>query len=389
MNFDLTEEQKLLKQTIRDFAETQIAPGAAARDEAARFPTELIPKMAELGLFGIMIPQEYGGAGLVTVIAAIVVEELARVDAAVALIVASHNSLCAAHILNFGSEMQKQKYLPSLARGEKLGAWALTEPGSGSDAAALKTRATLEGEHWVLSGEKQFITQGSTAGVYVIMTSTEPSQGKRGISAFIAERGTAGLRVGKVENKLGVRASDTVAVQIEDARIPKANLLGQLNGSFDDVLKVLQGGRVGIGAMAVGIAQGAFEESIKYARMRKQFGKPIAEFEAIQWMLADMATEIDAARLLVYRAAQLKDRGMPFVTAASEAKLYAAEAAMRATTKAIQIHGGYGYIKDYPVERYFRDAKICEIGEGTSEIQRMIIAKELLRGWSDGVQGME
>lgn len=389
MNFDLTEEQKLLKQTIRDFAETQIAPGAAARDEAARFPTELIPKMAELGLFGIMIPQEYGGAGLDTLSAAIIGEELARVDAAIALIVASHNSLCAAHILNFGSEMQKQKYLPSLARGEKLGAWALTEPGSGSDAAALKTRATLEGEHWVLSGEKQFITQGSTAGVYVIMTSTEPSQGKRGISAFIAESGTAGLRVGKIENKLGVRASDTVAVQIEDARIPKANLLGQLNGSFDDVLKVLQGGRVGIGAMAVGIAQGAFEESIKYARMRKQFGKPIAEFEAIQWMLADMATEIDAARLLVYRAAQLKDRGMAFVTAASEAKLYAAETAMRATTKAIQIHGGYGYIKDYPVERYFRDAKICEIGEGTSEIQRMIIAKELLRGWSDGVQGME
>jgi butyryl-CoA dehydrogenase len=389
MNFDLTEEQKLLKQTIRDFAETQIAPGAAARDEAARFPTELIPKMAELGLFGIMIPQEYGGAGLDTLSAAIIGEELARVDAAIALIVASHNSLCAAHILNFGSEMQKQKYLPSLARGEKLGAWALTEPGSGSDAAALKTRATLEGEHWVLSGEKQFITQGSTAGVYVIMTSTEPSQGKRGISAFIAESGTAGLRVGKIENKLGVRASDTVAVQIEDARVPKANLLGQLNGSFDDVLKVLQGGRVGIGAMAVGIAQGAFEESIKYARMRKQFGKPIAEFEAIQWMLADMATEIDAARLLVYRAAQLKERGMPFVTAASEAKLYAAETAMRATTKAIQIHGGYGYIKDYPVERYFREAKICEIGEGTSEIQRMIIAKELLRGWSDGVQGME
>ncbi|HET8917684.1 MAG TPA: acyl-CoA dehydrogenase family protein [Candidatus Binatia bacterium] len=389
MNFDLKEEQKLLKQTIRDFAETQIVPGAAARDEAARFPTELIPKMAEVGLFGIMIPQEYGGAGLDTLSAAIIGEELARVDAAIALIVASHNSLCAAHILNFGSEMQKQKYLPSLARGEKLGAWALTEPGSGSDAAALKTRATLEGEHWVLSGEKQFITQGSTAGVYVIMTSTEPSQGKRGISAFIAESGTAGLRVGKIENKLGVRASDTVAVQIEDARVPKANLLGQLNGSFDDVLKVLQGGRVGIGAMAVGIAQGAFEESIKYARMRKQFGKPIAEFEAIQWMLADMATEIDAARLLVYRAAQLKERGMPFVTAASEAKLYAAETAMRSTTKAIQIHGGYGYIKDYPVERYFRDAKICEIGEGTSEIQRMIIAKELLRGWSDGVQGME
>jgi butyryl-CoA dehydrogenase len=380
VNFDLTEEQKLLKHTIRDFAEAQIAPGAAARDEAARFPTELIPQMAELGLFGIMIPQEYGGAGLDTVSAAIIVEEIARVDAAVALIVASHNSLCAAHILNFGSEMQKQRYLPSLARGEKLGAWALTEPGSGSDAAALRTRATLEGEHWVLAGEKQFTTQGSTAGVYVIMASTDPSQGKKGISAFIVERGTAGLRVGKVENKLGVRASDTAAVQLEAVRVPKQNLLGELHGGISDVLKVLQGGRVGIGAMAVGIAQGALEESTKYARMRKQFGKPIAEFEAIQWMLADMATEIEAARLLVYRAARLKDTGMPFLKAASEAKLYAAETTMRAATKAIQIHGGYGYIKDYPVERYFRDAKICEIGEGTSEIQRMVIAKELLRG---------
>jgi alkylation response protein AidB-like acyl-CoA dehydrogenase len=379
MNFDLTEEQKLLKQTIRDFAETQIAPGAAARDEAARFPTDLIPKMAELGLFGIMIPQEYGGAGLDTVSAAIIVEEIARVDAAVALIVASHNSLCAAHLLRFGSEMQKQKYLPSLAHGEKLGAWALTEPGSGSDAAALKTRAKLEGEHWVLDGEKQFTTQGSTAGVYVIMASTDPFRGKRGISAFIVERGTAGLRVGKVENKLGVRASDTAAVQLEAVRVPKQNLLGELHGGISDVLKVLQAGRVGIGAMAVGIAQGALEESTKYARMRKQFGKPIAEFEAIQWMLADMATEIDAARLLVYRAAQLKDRAMPFLRAAAEAKLYAAETAMRATTKAIQIHGGYGYMKDYPVERYFRDAKICEIGEGTSEIQRMVIARDLLR----------
>ncbi len=380
MNFDLTEEQKLLKQTIRDFAETQIAPGAAERDEAARFPTELIPKMGELGLFGIMIPQDYGGAGLDAVSAAIIVEELARVDAAIALIVASHNSLCAAHILNFGSEMQKQKYLPPLAHGEKLGAWALTEPGSGSDAAALKTRATLEGEYWVLAGEKQFTTQGSTAGVYVIMASTDPSQGKKGISAFIVECGTPGLRIGKVENKLGVRASDTAAVQLEEVRVPKENLLGEFNGSFYEVLKVLEGGRVGIAAMATGIAQGALEESTKYATMRKQFGKPIAEFEAIQWMLADMVTEIEAARLLVYRAAQLKDGGIPFLRAASEAKLYAAETAMRVTTKAIQIHGGYGYIKDYPVERYFRDAKICEIGEGTSEIQRMVIAKELLRG---------
>ena len=378
MNFDLSEEHTLLRQTIREFAEREIAPGASARDEAARFPSELIPRMADFGLFGINIPQEYGGAGLDALGATIIIEEVARFDGALALIVASHNSLCAGHILSFGSETQKQKYLPSLASGKKLGAWALTEPSSGSDAAALKTSATFDADHWILNGEKQFITQGSTAGVYVIMASTNRSQGKRGISAFIVERETPGLSVCKVENKLGVRASDTAALRMEGARVPKDNLLGALNEAFDNLSRILQGGRVGIGAMAVGIARGAFEEALKYAEERKQFGKFIAEFEAIQWMLADMATEIDAARLLVQRAARLKDAGQPFSQAASEAKLYAAEAAMRATTKAIQIHGGYGYLKDYPVERYFRDAKLCEIGEGTSEIQRMIIAKEML-----------
>jgi alkylation response protein AidB-like acyl-CoA dehydrogenase len=378
MNFDLSEEQTLLRQTVREFAEREIAPGASARDEAARFPSELIPRMADLGLFGINIPQEYGGAGLDALGATIIIEEVARFDGALALIIASHNSLCAGHILSFGNETQKQKYLPSLASGKKLGAWALTEPSSGSDAAALKTSATFDADHWILNGEKQFITQGSTAGVYVIMASTDRSQGKRGISAFIVERETPGLSVCKVENKLGVRASDTAALRMEAARVPKDNLLGDLNGAFDNLSRILQGGRVGIGAMAVGIARGAFEEALKYAEERKQFGKSIAEFEAIQWMLADMATEIDAARLLVQRAARLKDGGQPFSQAASEAKLYASEAAMRATTKAIQIHGGYGYLKDYPVERYFRDAKLCEIGEGTSEVQRMIIAKELL-----------
>ncbi|MBI2227800.1 MAG: acyl-CoA dehydrogenase family protein [Deltaproteobacteria bacterium] len=383
MDFELTEEQELLRQTVRNFAETEIAPGASARDEAARFPSELIPKMAELGLLGMNIPQAYGGAGLDAVSAAIIIEELARVDGAVALIVASHNSLCAAHILNFGNEEQKKKYLPSLAGGKMLGAWALTEPGSGSDAAALKTRATLDGDHWLLNGEKQFTTQGSTAGVYVIMASTDRSQGKSGISAFIVERGSVGLRVGRVENKLGVRASDTAALHLENLRVAKQNLLGERGGAFKDVLRILYGGRVGVGAMAVGIARGALEEALKYAKGRTQFGKPIAELEAIQWMLADMATEIDAARLLVHRAARLKDNGKSFVKAASQAKLYAAETAMRATAKAIQIHGGYGYIKDYPVERYFRDAKLCEIGEGTSEIQRMVIAKELLRTIED------
>lgn len=379
MNFDLTEEQRILKQTIREFAAAEIAPGAWVRDEAARFPHELIPKMAQLGLFGIMIPPGYGGAGLDAVSAVIIIEELARVDAALALIVASHNSLCAGHIFNFGNEEQKRRYLPPLARGEMLGAWALTEPGSGSDAAALKTRAIQQGDHWVLNGQKLFTTQGSTAGIYVIMASTDPSQGRRGISALIVERGTPGLSVGKVENKLGVRASDTAALHLEGLKVSARNLVGELNGGYRDAMKILDGARIGMGAMAVGIAQGALEESIKYAKMRKQFGRQIAEFGAIQWMLADMATEIDAGRLLVHSAARLKDISLPFKRAASEAKLYASEVAMRTTTKAIQIHGGYGYIKDSPVERYFRDAKVCEIGEGTSEVQRMVIAKELLR----------
>ncbi|HEX9787681.1 MAG TPA: acyl-CoA dehydrogenase family protein [Candidatus Binatia bacterium] len=380
MNFDFSEEQKLLQQTVRDFAAREIAPGAAARDEAARFPTELIPKMAELGLLGIHIPQDYGGAGLDTLSGAIIIEEIARVDGAIALILASHNSLCAGHIFSFGNEAQKKKYLPSLASGERLGAWALTEPGSGSDAAALKTSAIPDQDHWILNGEKQFITQGSTAGIYVIMASTSPAQGKRGISAFIVERDTQGLGVGKIEQKLGVRSSDTAALRLDGLRVAHASLLGKVDGAFNDVLQVVQGGRIGIAAMAVGIARGAFEEALKYAQERTQFGRPIAGFEAIQWMLADMATEIDAARLLVQRAARLKDSGQPSAKAASQAKLWAAETAMRATTQAVQIHGGYGYLKDYPVERYFRDAKICEIGEGTSEVQRMIIAKEMLAG---------
>jgi len=378
VNFDLSEEQELLRQTVRDFAAREIASGASARDEAGQFPIELIPKMADLGLLGIHIPQDYGGAGLDALSGAIIIEEIARVDGAIALIIASHNALCAGHILSFANQPQKKKYLPSLASGERLGAWALTEPGSGSDAAALRTTATRDKDYWVLAGEKQFVTQGSTAGIYVIMASTNHGQGQRGISAFIVERGTPGLSVGKIEKKLGVRASDTAALHLQELRVPKENLLGELNDAFADVMRILQGGRIGIAAMAVGIARGAFEEALKYAEQRKQFGKPIAGFQAIQWMLADMATEIDAARLLVHRAAQLKDSGQPFSKAASQAKLYAAETAMRATIKAIQIHGGYGYLKDYSVERYFRDAKLCEIGEGTSEVQRMIIAKEML-----------
>ncbi len=379
MDFDLTPEQKLLQQTVREFALTQIRPGASERDEKGFFPHELVLKMSKLGLLGIMIPERYSGAGLDSLSLAIIIEELARVDGSIALIIASHNSLCTGHIHAFGSEEQKKRYLPCLAKGEKLGGWALTEPGSGSDAAALKTTAVRQGRRWLLNGNKMFTTQGSTAGIYVIMASTHPDRGKDGISAFIVEKGTPGLTVGKVENKLGVRASDTTAIHLENVQVPAENLLGEENTGFPQSMQVLEGGRIGIGAMAVGLARGAMEEAIQYAVQRNQFGKAIAEFEAIQWMLADMATEIDAARLLVYQAAFLRDQGQPYRQAGSVAKLYASEVAMRATRKAIQIHGGYGYLKDSPVERYFRDAKLCEIGEGTSEIQRLIISRELLK----------
>jgi alkylation response protein AidB-like acyl-CoA dehydrogenase len=379
MDFELTDEQQLLKASVREFAEGEIAPGAADRDEHARFPSELIPRLAEQGLLGILAPEEYGGSGYDAMSATIILEEVARVDAAVALLVGSHNSLCSGHILAFGTDEQKKTFLTPLARGEKLGAWALTEPGSGSDAGAMRTRAVLEGDEWVIRGDKQFITQGSTAGVYVIMASTDPAQGTRGISAFIVPRETPGLHVGKLEKKLGVRASDTAALHFDDMRVPKENLLGRVNEGFKDVLAILASARIGMAALAVGIAQGALDEALKYAKRRRQFGKPILEYEAIQWMLADMATEIDACRLMAHKAATLKDLGEPFLRVASQAKLHASEVAMRAASKAIQIHGGYGYLKDSSVERFYRDAKLCEIGEGTSEVQRMVIARELLK----------
>jgi alkylation response protein AidB-like acyl-CoA dehydrogenase len=379
MNLELSEEQQLLKQAMREFAEGEIAPGAAERDEHARFPSELIPKLAEQGLLGIMVPEEYGGSGYDALSSVIILEEIARVDAAVALLVGSHNSLCSGHILLAGSDAQKRTFLPPLARGEKLGAWALTEPGSGSDAGAMRTRATLDGDHWVIRGDKQFITQGSTAGTYVIMASTDPSQGTRGISAFVVDRDTPGLSVGKLEKKLGVRASDTAALHFDDMRVPKDRLLGKLNEGFKDVLSVLASARIGMAALAVGLAQGALDEALNYAKRRRQFGKPILEYEAIQWMLADMATESEAARLMAWHAATLRDEGAPYLRIASQAKLYSSEVAVRSTSKAIQIHGGYGYLKDSAVERFYRDAKLCEIGEGTSEVQRMVIARELFR----------
>jgi alkylation response protein AidB-like acyl-CoA dehydrogenase len=379
MDFELDEERQLLKQAMREFADGEIAPGAAERDELARFPSELIPKLAEQGLLGIMVPEEYGGSGYDSLSAAIILEEIARVDAAVALLVGSHNSLCCGHILAVGSDDQKRTYLPPLARGEQLGAWALTEPGSGSDAAAMRTRAVLEGDTWVIRGDKQFITQGSTAGTYVIMASTDPSLGTKGISAFIVPRETPGLVVGKLEKKLGVRASDTAALHVDDMRVPRENLLGNLNEGFKDVLGVLAAARIGMAALAVGIAQGALDQALSYAKKRRQFGRPILEYEAIQWMIADMATESEAARLLAWHAAALRDLKRPFLRIASEAKLYSSEVAVRSASRAIQIHGGYGYLKDSPVERFYRDAKLCEIGEGTSEVQRIVIARELLK----------
>jgi alkylation response protein AidB-like acyl-CoA dehydrogenase len=383
MDLQLTGAQRAVRAMVRAFAEKEIRPVAHAYDEKEEFPWELLRKMAPLGLLGMPIPEAYGGAGMDAVSYALAIEELARQDGGLTLTVASHTSLCSSHILRFGSEAQRRKFLPALAQGEKLGAWALTEPGSGSDAAALQTTAVPKGDRYILNGTKSFITQGSVAGLYVIMARTDPAQGEHGVSAFILERETPGLRSGRREAKLGLHSSDTAQVFLEDAGLPAENLLGELNHGFLDALAILDDSRVGIGAMAVGLARGALEESVTYAKTRRQFGRAIGEYQAIQWKLADMATEIEAARLLVLRAASRKDRGLPYTKEAAMAKLFASEAGMRACTQAIQIHGGYGYLRDYPVERYFRDVKLTEIGEGTSEIQRLIIAREIMgREWT-------
>jgi hypothetical protein len=375
----LSAEQQEIKKSVREFAEQEIRSHVQEWDEAQHFPSEILPQLAQLGLMGVTFPTEYGGAGLGYVEYVAILEELARVDGSVALIVSAHNSLCANHIRLRGTEEQKRKVLAPLARGEKLGCWSLTEPGSGSDAGALRTTAHLDGENWVLNGVKNFVTNGHYADVCVVMAATDRRQGKRGISAFIVEKETAGFIPGKKENKLGLRASDTAEIVLENCRVPKGNLLGQAGEGFTDCLKVIEKGRIGIAAIAVGIAQGALEASLSYAQQRKQFGKAISEFQAIQWKLADMATEIEAARLLTYRAAALADQGRRVSREGSMAKLYAGEVAVRATNEALQIHGGYGFIKDYPVEKFYRDVKLCTIGEGTSEIQRMVIARELLR----------
>ena len=379
MDFELSEELQEIKRSVREFAEREIRPHVSEWDEAQHFPKEILPELTRLGLMGVTIPPLYGGAGLGHIEYATIVEELARVDGSVAIIVAAHNSLCAGHIEVAGTEEQKRKYLVPLARGEKLGCWSLTEPQAGSDAGGTRTTARLEGNTWVLNGSKTFTSNGSYADVCVAMAVTDKTELKHGISAFIIERGTPGFRAGKKENKMGLRASDTAEIIFEDCRIPKENCLGEPGEGFIDSLKVLDRGRISIAALAVGMAQGAFEASLSYAKQRRQFGKPIAEFEAIQWKLADMVTEIEAARLLTLRAAALADRGLRLTQESAMAKLMAGEMAVRVAGEAVQIHGGYGFIKDYPVEKFYRDVKLCTIGEGTSEIQHLVIARELLR----------
>ncbi len=378
MRFELTESQRLVYQAVAEFASQRVRPHAARWDREGAFPHEIVPQLAELGLLGLMVPEEYGGSGMDHVSAALAVERIAWGDGALALTVASHNSLCTAHILLFGSPEQKRRYLPRLAGGKALGAWCLTEPHAGSDAAALRTRAERRGDRYVVNGTKVFVTQGSVAGVYVVLARTG-GEGPEGISALVVERGAAGLRVGKKEDKLGLRASDTAEVVFEDVEVPEENRLGAEGEGYRQAMRVLEGGRIGIGAMAVGIGRAALEAAVEYAKGRVAFGQPIAQFQAVQWMLADSAVELDAAWLLVLRAAWLADQELPFRKEASMAKLYASEAAHRAADRALQVHGGYGYIRDYPVERYYRDVRLCEIGEGTSEIQRLIVAKAVLR----------
>jgi alkylation response protein AidB-like acyl-CoA dehydrogenase len=379
MEFNYSEELLEIKRIVREFAENEIRPHVEEWDEKQIFPREVLKKLAELGFMGVLIPHEYGGAGLGYLEYVTIVEELSRVDGSVGISVAAHNSLCTGHIYNFGSEQQRRKFVAPLAKGEKLGAWSLTEPEAGSDAGGTQTVARLDGGHWVLNGQKTFTTHGTYGDVCVAMAVTDKAAGHHGISAFILEKGTPGFTPGKKENKLGLRASDTSTVIFEDCRVPKENLLGEPGSGFVDALKVLDGGRISIAALAVGMAQGAYDAALHYAKQRKQFGRPIADFQAIQFKLADMATEIDAARLLTHRAAWMKDRGMQTTTQSSMAKLYAGEVAVRVANECVQIHGGYGFIKDYPAEKFYRDVKLCTIGEGTSEIQRLVIAREILR----------
>ncbi len=378
MDFELSEEQALLRKTVREFAEAELAPHVREWDEKQAFPRDVFTRLGALGLAGACWPERYGGSGLSTLDWALVMEELARVDAGVALSLAAHHGLCSAHIHAFGSEEQKQRFLPALASGAKVGCWGLTEPGSGSDAGGMRTTAVRDAGHYVLNGSKNFITNGGIADTAVVIAVTDRAAGKKGISAIVVERGTTGFRSGRREDKLGVRSSDTSELAFEDCRVPAANLLGEPGKGFIDTLRLLDKGRIGIAAFSLGIAQAAFEASISYARARRQFDHPIADFQAIQFKVAEMATKLDAARLLTWRAAALADRGKPHTAESSMAKLFASESAVETALEAVQLHGGYGYIKDYPVERHLRDAKLGTIGEGTSEVQRLVIARLLL-----------
>jgi len=377
--FVLTEDQEALRKEIRQFAAREIAPHVSEWDEKSEFPAAVVKKLGQMGLLGVIFPPEYGGAGMGYVDYVLAIEELSAVDGSVGIIVAAHNSLGTNHIFLAGNEAQKRKYVPKLASGEWLGAWGLTEPGSGSDAGGARTTAVRKGDKWVLNGTKTFITNGSYADTAVVIAVTDKTKGTHGLSAFVVEKGTKGFRPGKKENKLGLRASDTSELIFEDCEIPAENLLGVEGEGFVDSMRVLDGGRISIAALSLGIARGALDAATKYVKERRQFGKAIAEFQGIQWKLADMATELDAARLLTQRAAVLKDSGRTVTRESAMAKLFASEVAVRICNEAVQLFGGYGFIKDYPAEKFYRDVKLCTIGEGTSEIQRMVIARELLK----------
>jgi alkylation response protein AidB-like acyl-CoA dehydrogenase len=379
MNFEFDEQHALLRQSVRDFVRAEVAPNAQRWDREERFPAEMVPKLAAMGLLGIRIPEEYGGSGLDMRAYAICIEEIARADGSMALTVASHNGLGTGHLLAFGTEEQKRRYLPKAASGEWLAAWALTEPGSGSDAAALRTTARRDGADWVIDGTKTFITQGSVGGFCIVLARTNPVGAKQqGITAFVVDRGTPGFVASRHLLKLGCRSSDTAELTLDGVRVSDAHRVGEVDQGFIDTMRILDRGRISIAAMALGLGFGALEKAIAYAKDRQAFGRPISDFQAIQWILADAKTELDAASLLTYRAAWLADRGEPFSEAAAMAKLFASEAASRACNGALQVHGGYGYVREFDVERHLRDVKLCEIGEGTSEVQRMVIAKHVL-----------
>ncbi len=379
ISFELSENQRMVRDVARDFAQNEIKPHVMKYDESQEFPKAIFQKLGEIGFLGSVFPEQYGGADMSTLDFVVLMEEISKVDPSVGLGVGAHNGLCTSHIFLFGNEEQKQKYLPDLCSGKKLGGWGLTEPGSGSDAGGMQSVAERNGDHYILNGSKTFCTHGSVGDTYVVMAKTEKNKGKESISAFILEKGMDGFSVGKKEDKLGMRASDTATLIFENVKVPVENRLGEEGEGYKQALKVLDGGRIGIAALSVGIAQGALEHSLKYAQERQQFGKPLSEFQAIQFKLADMHTEVEAARLLAFEAAYRKDKGLDYKVAAAKAKYFASEIATRATNEAIQIHGGYGFIKEYPVEKLYRDVKLMTIGEGTSEVQKMVIARELLK----------